>query len=144
MFLGEFQHTLDAKGRVSLPRRFRDEIGTHVVVTKALNKSLWVFPAEGYERFAGKMLAAGEFDPDARNVQLHFTTGAAPVDIDGAGRVAITPGMRAFASLAKDVAVLGAGNHIEIWDAEAWASFQASSAETIEKAAQQLAHGGLL
>ncbi|MDO8963313.1 MAG: division/cell wall cluster transcriptional repressor MraZ [Coriobacteriia bacterium] len=138
MFLGEYQHTLDAKGRVSLPRRFRDETGTRLVVSKGLEKCLYVYPADGYRTFLENLLSASAFNESSRAVRRHFTAGAMPVDVDSAGRVMLTPTLREFAKLGKDVIVAGVGDHIEIWDAAAWAAYGDENASTIEEAAEKL------
>lgn len=144
MFLGEYQHTLDAKGRVSLPRKFRDETGTHVVVSKGLEKCLYVYPAQGYREFLGNLLSASDFDRNSRAVRRFFTAGATEVDIDSAGRVSVSPELRKFAGLSREVVIAGVADHIEIWDAAAWAAYEDESAPTIEDAAEALAASGLL
>jgi MraZ protein len=144
VFLGEYQHTLDAKGRVSLPRKFRDETGSPVVVCKGLDKCLYVFTAEGYREFLDGLLEASGFDPNGRAVRRFFTAGAVSVDVDGAGRVNLTPALREHAGLGKDVIVAGVGDHIEIWDAGAWSAYEEANAKTIEDAAEELARQGIL
>ena len=69
MFLGEYQHTLDAKGRVSLPRKFRDETGAHLVVSKGFEGCLYVYTVEAYRDFLSTMMSASDFDPNARAVR---------------------------------------------------------------------------
>ena len=144
VFLGEYQHTLDAKGRVSLPRRFRDETGSKLVVAKGLEKCLYVYPADGYRQFLETLLTASSLDRHARQLLRHFAPGGNPVDIDSAGRVSITAVQRDFAKLTKDVVVAGVGDHIEIWDAQAWAAYEEENASTIEDAAEELARTGIL
>jgi MraZ protein len=144
VFLGEYQHTLDAKGRVSLPRKFRDGTGSKLVVSKGLENCLYVYPADGYRQFLENLMSASDFDRNSRAVRRFFTAGATEVDIDSAGRVSLTPVLRDFASLGKDVIVAGVGDHIEIWDAEAWAAYEDENATTIEDAAEELARTGIL
>ncbi len=144
MFLGEYQHTLDAKGRVSLPRKFRDEIGSRLVVSKGLENCLYVYAAEGYRAFLENLLSASDFDRNSRAVRRHFTAGAADVDIDSAGRISLTPALREFAKLTKNVVVAGVADHIEIWDATAWAAYEDANASTIEDAAEELSRSGIL
>lgn len=144
VFLGEFQHTLDAKGRVSLPRKHRDEIGSRIVVTKGLEKCLYVYPAEGYREFLDDLLATSSLGHDGRAVRRHFIAGASEVDIDSAGRIAIAPALRDFAGLTREVVVAGVADHIEIWDAAAWAAYEEANTSTIEDAAEQLARSGIL
>ena len=144
MFLGEYQHTLDAKGRVSLPRKFRDEIGSRLVVSKGLEKCLYVYPADGYRAFLENLMSASDFDRKSLALRRHFTAGAQEVEIDSAGRVSLTPVLRAHAALSKDVVVAGVGDRIEIWDAEAWAAYEDENAPTIEDAAEELSRSGIL
>jgi MraZ protein len=144
MFLGEYQHTLDQKGRVSLPRKFRDATSGTVVVSKGFEKALAVYTVEGYEVFLNEMLSGGEFVSDVRAVRRHFTVGASEVEIDSAGRVSLPAPLREFAGLKKDVIVAGVGDHMEIWDAAAWKAYETEHAQTIEDAAEELARQGIL
>lgn len=144
VFLGEYQHTLDAKGRVSLPRKFRDEIGSHLVVSKGLDNCLYVYPAEGYRRFVESLMNASDFDRKSLALRRRFTAGASEVEIDSAGRVGLAPVLRAHAALSKDVVVVGVGDRIEIWDAEAWASYEDENESTIWDAAEELSRSGIL
>jgi MraZ protein len=144
MFLGEYQHTLDAKGRVSLPRKFRDATGGRLVVSKGFEKSLAVYPVDVYESFLDGLVSGGDMTRDMRAVRRHFTAGAAEVDVDSAGRISLTGSLREFAGLNKDVVVAGVGDHIEIWDAGAWAAYETEHAKTIEDAAEELARQGIL
>ena len=144
MFLGEYQHTLDAKGRVSLPRRFRDATGSHLVVSKGFEKCVYVYPAEGYKDFLESLMAGSDFNRETRAVRRFFTAGAIEADVDTAGRIALTPVLREHAGLSKDVIVAGVGDHIEIWDAKAWDAYEDEHAATIEDAAEELARQGIL
>ncbi|HEX9093892.1 MAG TPA: division/cell wall cluster transcriptional repressor MraZ [Coriobacteriia bacterium] len=144
MFLGEYQHTLDAKGRVSLPRKFRDETGRRLVVTKGLDGCLYVFTSDGYAEFLDGLMAASSFDRNGRAVRRFFTAGAADVEVDSAGRVNLAPALREHAGLKKDVVVAGVGDRIEIWDASAWSTYEDKNAGTIEDAAEELARQGIL
>jgi MraZ protein len=144
MFLGEYQHTLDAKGRVSLPRKFRDATGGRLVVSKGFEKSLVVYTVEGFEDFLAQMVAAGDMIGNVRVVRRHFTVGADEVEVDSAGRISLPATLRTFAGLNKDVVIAGVGDHIEIWDAAAWAAYEDEHAKTIEDAAEELARQGIL
>lgn len=144
MFLGEYQHTLDAKGRVALPRKFRDETGSKLVVAKGLENCLYVYPAEGYREFLDNLMSASDFDRKSLALRRHFTAGAIEVDIDSAGRVGLTSVLRTHAALSKDVIVAGVGDRIEIWDAEAWATYESENAATIWDAAEELSRSGIL
>jgi MraZ protein len=144
MFLGEYQHTLDAKGRVSLPARFRAEVTGKIVVAKGLDNCLYIYPAEEYARFKDSLLEGSDFDPRKRQLRRFFMTGAYETELDSAGRVSIPPKLREHAGLSRDIAVTGNGNRIELWDSEAWDSYNDASTEKIEDLASELADAGLL
>jgi MraZ protein len=144
MFLGDHQHTLDAKGRVSLPAKFRADMTGRLVVAKGLDECLYVYPTEEYQRFVADLLTGSDFDPRKRQLRRFFTSGAVETELDSAGRVSLPANLRDYAGLTKDVAVTGNGNRIEIWDAEAWAAYNGETAERIEDLAQGLADAGLL
>jgi MraZ protein len=144
MFLGEYQHTLDAKGRVSLPARFRGELTGKIVVAKGLDNCLYVYPAEEYKRFTDSLTEGSDFDPRKRQLRRFFMSGAWETELDSAGRVSVPPSWREHAGLARDVAVTGNGSRIEIWDSEAWERYNDASTERIEDLASELASAGLL
>jgi len=145
MFLGDYQHTLDAKGRVSLPAKFRAEMTGKIVVAQGLDDCLYVYPADEYNEFVAELASRADFDPRVRKVRRFFTTGATETEFDSAGRVSLPQGLRDYAGLSKDVAVTGNGNRIEIWDAEAWNAYKAGEdSGSIEDLAKELADAGLL
>lgn len=143
MFLGEYQHTLDAKGRVSLPVKFRSEMTGRIVVSKGLDDCLYVYPADEYKAFVEGLLARRDFDASTRRVRRFFAAGATDVEPDSAGRIPLSPGLREFAGLSKEVAVIGNGNRIEIWDAKRWSDYNSGADQTIEDYAEELADAGL-
>jgi MraZ protein len=143
VFLGDHQHTLDAKGRVSLPAKFRAQMTGKIVVAKGLDECLYVYPAEEYTRFVSELVSREDFEPRVRKVRRFFTTGAVETELDSAGRVSLPVNLRDYAHLVKDVAVTGNGNRIEIWDAAAWGSY-GRDGESIEDLTKELADAGLL
>jgi MraZ protein len=146
MFLGEHQHTLDAKGRVSLPAKFRLEMtaGQGLVVGKGLDACLFVYLADDYESFTAELLERQDFDPRMRRMRRFFMAGATPVELDSAGRIGIPPVLREYAGLNRDVVVIGNGNRIEIWDADAWTDYNGGAEGSVEDLARELADAGLL
>lgn len=144
MFLGEYQHTLDVKGRVSLPSKFRNQLAESVTVAKGLEHSLYVFPPEDYERFMRDLLGKSDFNPKVREVRRFFASGAVEVPLDSAGRVQLSAPLRDWAGLTKDVVVIGSGDRIEMWDAAAWTAYNGETAEDIGTLTQELADAGLL
>ena len=144
MFLGDYQHTLDAKGRVSLPAKFRAELTGKLVVSKGLDDCLYVYSAEEYRAFVDTLTSGNDFDPRTRRLRRFFVAGAQDVELDSAGRISLPPVLREYAHLKKDVAVTGNGNRIEIWDADTWSEYSGKAEGSIEDLAQELAEAGLL
>lgn len=144
MFLGEHQHTLDAKGRVSLPAKFRLQMTGTVVVAKGLDKNLYVYEADEYQKLVESLTARPDFNAQVRKLRSFFTGGADETDLDSAGRVKIAAHLREFAGLDKDVVVVGNGNRIDIWDAARWRAYNTEAADSIDDIAQELADAGLL
>ncbi len=144
MFLGDYQHTLDAKGRVSLPAKFRAEMTGKLVIAKGFDSCLYIYPADEYNRFVADLLTKQDFDPAVRRLRRFFIAGAVEAELDSAGRISLPAVLRDYASLKKDVAVTGNGNRIEIWDAEAWNAYNGDGDGSIENLAKELAADGLL
>jgi MraZ protein len=143
MFLGEYQHTLDAKGRVSLPAKFRSEVTGSLVVSKGLDNCLYVYSAEEYRSFVEDLTLGNDFNSKQRHLRRFFVAGAQEVELDSAGRISLSPALRDYAGLKKEIAVTGNGNRIEIWDSEAWATYNSEAEGSIEDLAEGLAEAGL-
>lgn len=144
MFLGDYQHTLDAKGRVSLPAKFRADMTGKLVIAKGFEDCLYVYSADEYNRFVEELLTTEDFDPRMRRIRRFFTSGAVEAELDSAGRISLPQVLRDYAGLKKDIAVTGNGNRIELWDADAWATYNGEDEGSIEDLAKELAAAGLL
>ena len=144
MFLGDYQHTLDAKGRVSLPAKFRQEMTGKLVIAKGFEECLYVYPADEYAKFVERLMARDDFDPRFRTVRRFFTAGAVETELDAAGRVTVPTHLRDYAGLSKDVSVTGNGNRIEIWDSGKWSGYSRDTAGQVDDFAKELADAGLL
>jgi len=127
MFYGEYTHIMDAKGRVSLPSKFRSLLTGEVMLVKGLDDCLWLFSHEDYEKFVGSVSAQEAFDPDARRTRRFFGAGTEEIEVDNAGRIRIPATLREHAHLSKDVTITGAIDRIEIWDSERYARYSAQS-----------------
>jgi MraZ protein len=124
VFLGEFQHTLDDKGRVTLPRRFRDAFEEGAVIAKALDGCLAVYTATEFEQVAENAREASRRGPREREAARTLFSGASEVAPDRQGRIPIAPGQREYAGLERDVVVAGVHARVEIWDAQRWSERQ--------------------
>jgi MraZ protein len=118
MFLGEHQHSLDAKGRVILPARFRDQLEGGAVMAKALDGCLAIYPPEEFGRVAQNAREAAQRGASERQAARAFFTGAVEITPDKQGRVAVPQHLREFAGLTREVIVAGMYTRIEIWDAQ--------------------------
>ena len=123
MFLGTFEVKLDAKGRLILPAKFRDQLQGGLVITRGQEHCLYVFPMAEFERMHEEMRQAPLTSRDARAYQRVFLSGAVDDIPDKQGRVLIPSILRRFAGLEREIVVIGTGPRLEIWDTEAWEKF---------------------
>lgn len=120
MFKGEFNHTIDTKGRMIVPAKFRDALGETFVVTKGLDGCLFVYPNEEWEKIEEKFSRIPMTTKDARKFSRFFFAGASDCELDKQGRTLIPSTLREFAGLEKEVVMVGVLTRIEIWSKERW------------------------
>jgi MraZ protein len=145
VFMGSHEHSLDPKGRLILPRKFRGELGTEMVITKGIEKCLYGFPVPEFAEFANKLRTLPLTQRPGRDFVRVFVAGASQESIDTQGRVLLPPALRDYAGLGKDVMVVGQLNRIEIWDRTEWAAYMegAQTAYSDESNAAYLADLGI-
>ena len=119
-FMGEYNHSIDAKGRVIVPSKFRELLGDHFVVTKGLDGCLWVFPDDEWAEFSGKIRSLPVANKEARTFARFFLAGAMDAETDKQGRILLPQVLRDYALLEKDVVLVGAASRVEIWDKKQW------------------------
>lgn len=122
MFMGEYNHTIDAKGRLIVPAKFREALGDEFVVTRGLDDCLFVFPNEGWKVFEEKLSTLPVANKNARRFARFFLSGAATVELDKQGRILIPTTLREYGALEKEVVFIGVANRVEIWSKERWES----------------------
>ncbi len=119
MFMGEYNHTIDAKSRLIIPSKFREVLGDEFVVTKGLDGCLFVFDNKEWAIFEEKLQKLPSLtNPDVRKFVRFFMAGATSVEVDKQGRILIPAGLKDFAALEKDTVLIGVGNRVEIWSKE--------------------------
>ena len=123
MFSGEYQHTLDAKGRVIMPSKLREGLGESFFVTKGLDKNLLVFSREEWDVFNNKLNTLPMANKNARGFSRLFLSGAVECEANAQGRVLLPATLRAYAGIDKDVTIIGNGNKVEIWSTENWNNY---------------------
>ena len=124
MFFGEYQHALDAKGRVILPARFRDRLGDGLVFVPGQDRCVDIYPLDEFERRVESMRTLPREDERGRAYRRVFNAGAHQDSLDGQGRVTVPPRLREYGALDRDLAVVGQDDHIEIWDRSAWETYR--------------------
>ena len=122
MLIGEYEHTIDAKGRLSMPSKLRRDMGEAFIVTKGLDGCLFAFSQEEWKNFETKLKSLPLSDKNARNFVRFFLAGATECEIDKQGRFLIPSNLRIAANLEKEAVIIGVGTRLEIWNKEIWAS----------------------
>ncbi len=138
MFMGEYQHNLDEKGRVTVPARFREGLGAEFVMTKGLDNCLFIYPTDEWEVLTEKLRQLPFTRSDARAFVRLFFSGAAHAVFDSQGRTIIPANLRTYADLDKEAVIIGVGSRIEIWDRREWERFQDATEESYEELAEEL------
>lgn len=137
MFKGKYNHTIDAKGRLIVPSKFREALGDEFVITKGADGCLTVYDNDGWNAFEETLQAMPMNRKDVRQVARFFLAGAADVEVDKQGRILIPNELREYAGLEKEVVLIGMAGKIEIWGKERWedTSGDQNVADTLEKMA---------
>jgi MraZ protein len=138
MFTGEFQHTLDVKGRVIIPSRLRDGLGDRFVVTRGLDHCLFVYPPAEWSRLEQKLKQLPFTKSDSRAFMRLFFSGAMEVEADKQGRVLIPQNLRDYAGIEKDVMIIGVSNRVEIWNEKSWKDYFGNADDNFEELAEKL------
>ncbi len=123
MFLGEYEHTIDAKGRMAVPAKFRSQIDRGAVVSKGMGTCLSVYTTQRWEEKSAE-LATGKTTDELRDFERRIYPSASEIELDGQGRMVIPAKLRAYAGLGNEVTVAGVRDHFEIWDRTAWQNYQ--------------------
>jgi len=135
MFLGEYLHTFDTKNRISVPSRFRKDLGRVVVVTRGLDRCIYVYSRKAWEKQAAQYAAASSGNAAQRGLARLFLAGSFEAEVDGAGRVLVPENLKVFAGIKEKAVVAGVADRVEIWEERAWKKYT----EQIEREANEFA-----
>lgn len=142
MFYGEHEHTIDRKGRLIIPSRFREVMKEHYterfVITRGLDRCLFLFPEDEWRTQEAKFRALSFTKQEARRFNRFYFSGASELTCDRQGRVLIPPYLKEYAGIKRDVMLVGVSNRIEIWDQEEWKKFYEQFKENYEQIAEKL------
>ena len=143
MFMGEYNHTIDAKGRLIIPAKFREPLGEEFVLTRGLDGCLYIYPMDEWEAFEEKLRALPLTNKNARDFVRFFLSGATECEIDKQGRFLITSNLREYATLEKDAIIIGVGTRIEIWNREKWKSYNSDENISADEIAENMTMLGI-
>ncbi len=140
-FRGEYSHSIDAKGRLIIPAKFRELLGDSFVVTRGFDGCLFVFAQDGWDQFESKLKALPMDKPEVRVLTRFFIAGAVDAEVDKQGRILLPATLIKHAKIEKDTIVAGVGNRVEIWNKDAWEN--ASTFDDIDDIAAKMSEYGL-
>lgn len=143
MLMGEFSHTLDDKGRIVIPSRFRDDLLQRFVITKGLDGCLFLYPSEEWGHLVEKLHQLPMTNPNARSFMRLFMAGAHEVEVDKQYRVTLPPKLREYAAIEKEAILIGVSGRAELWSAQRWAQYQAGAQDDFETIAEKMVELGL-
>jgi MraZ protein len=143
MFLGEYQHSLDSKGRIIIPSKFREELGASFVATKGLDNCLFLYPMDEWKAIEERLRSLPFTRADVRSFARFFFSGASELELDKQGRVLLPANLREYAMIEKELVVIGVGSRVEIWANEKWAQYNQSAELSYEVIAENLVGMGL-
>jgi MraZ protein len=144
MLIGEYKHSIDKKKRLSVPVKFRKEIGERAVLTKGLDNCLFLFPQKEWEQLAEKLGKLPFGQQDSRGFARLLLSGASEVEFDQLGRILIPDFLKDYASLGKTVVITGLFNRLEIWDDERWKAYKDILEKNSDRIAEKLGELGVI
>ncbi|MBR1936687.1 MAG: division/cell wall cluster transcriptional repressor MraZ [Bacilli bacterium] len=138
MFIGEFHHTIDDKGRIIIPSKFREKLGNQFIITRGIDNCLFVYSYDDWMNITNKLNSLPFTKRDARVFNRFFLSGATDVELDKQGRVNISSPLISYANLTKDCVIIGTGDRLEIWAKESWDNFFNSTKDNMSDIAENL------
>lgn len=143
MLMGEYHHNIDEKGRLIIPSKFRNDLGEKFIITRGLDKCLFVYSEEEWNKLIAKLKTLPFTNKDARNFTRFFLSGATVNEFDRQGRINISSSLVSYANLIKECVIIGANDRLEIWSEELWDNFIESNEDNLSDIAENLFKGGL-
>lgn len=138
MFIGEYHHTIDEKGRIIIPSKFRESLGKEFIITRGIENCLFIYSLQNWADITNKLSSLPFTKKDARTFNRFFMSGATNVELDKQGRVNISKPLIDYANIIKDCVVIGTGDRLEVWSQESWNSFFDSTKDSMSDIAENL------
>ncbi len=143
MFIGEYNHAVDTKGRVSIPAKFREELGEHFILTKGLDNCLFIYSSDEWGILENKLKQLPMTNKDARAFVRFFFSGASECELDSQGRIRIPANLREHALLEKEAIIIGVGTRVEIWSNVEWEKYNSDDNLSYDEIANKMAELGI-
>jgi len=143
MFIGEFQHSIDSKGRLIIPSKFREGLGDSFVLTKGLDDCLFVYPLNEWKNFEEKLKSLPVSSKDARAFVRFFFSGATECELDKQGRILLPANLREHSKIEKDAVIIGVSTRVEIWSKEKWGKYNSDTNMGYDAIAEKMAELGI-
>ena len=144
MLIGEFEHSIDTKGRLVLPAKIKDDLGKEFIVTKGLDGCLFGYSLAEWNKFEEKLKTLPLTNKITRDFVRFFLSGAVEEETDKQGRFLLPANLREYASLTKDAVIIGVGTRIEIWDKKKWNEYKSEENLSVDKIAEKMTEIGIL
>lgn len=138
MLMGEYHHNIDDKGRLIIPSKFRTELGEKLIITRGLDKCLFIYSESEWEKIVSKLKTLPFTNKDARNFTRFFLSGATECEFDKQGRINITSPLVTYADLAKECVIIGANDRLEVWSQPSWDDFLFTNEDNLSDIAENL------
>lgn len=138
MLIGEYHHSIDEKGRIIIPSKFRDDLGDEFVITRGLEECLFVYPKTKWDEIVSRLNSIPFTKKDARSFMRFFLSGASAISFDRQGRINIPTVLTSYAGLQKDCVIIGVGDRLEVWSLEKWNNFYTTNKEDFSNIAENL------
>ena len=138
MFIGEYHHTIDEKGKIIIPSKFRESLGKEFIITRGIENCLFIYSLQNWADITNKLSSLPFTKKDARTFNRFFMSGATNVELDKQGRVNISKPLIDYANISKDCVIIGTGDRLEVWSQESWNSFFDSTKDSMSDIAENL------
>ncbi len=143
MFIGEYEHTVDVKGRIIMPSKLRENIGEKFIITKGLDKCLFAYSKSEWANFEEKLKTLPLTNKNARDFVRFFLSGAVDCEIDKQGRFLVPANLRTYANIDKEIVIIGVGTRLEIWNKESWTKYSSEENISADEIAENMTMLGI-
>ena len=144
MLIGEYRHTMDEKNRLSLPAKFRKELGKKIIMTRGLDRCLFIYQLAEWKKFSQKLGALSIGSAEGRGFSRALLGGAMEIDVDASGRMLVPDHLKSYANLSTKVVVAGISNRVELWNEESWNNYTSGVENEANTLAQKLSDIGMI